>query len=197
MAGIGFSKPKAALYSASGTTISYSDGKTLGKGVELSLSLDGGGSDNILYADNGPAETDKRTFAGGTISLTTDDLSPDIVDFLLGVTPETATISGVTETVKISHDSVDTDAPYVGLGGIRKVQINNEIKYQVVVFTKVQFVAGEESWTTQGESIDWQTPSISATLMRDASDEWRLRSNYLSTEAVAETVLNSMLNITA
>lgn len=199
MAGIGFSKPKAAIYSAgtSGTP-TYSNGKVLGKGVELSLSLDGGGNDNILYADNAPAESDKATFAGGTVSLTTDNLDPEIVDYLLGITASEVTVTGVTG-VKISDDKIESDAPYVGLGAIRKLQINNQIKYQAVVFCKVQFAAGGEDWTTQGETIEWQTPTIEATLMRDDATEpkWRRRSNYLATEAEAEKVLNHMLNITA
>lgn len=199
MAGIGFSKPKAALYSATGGVVSYTQGKTLGKGVELSLSLDGGDNANVLYADNAPAESDKGTFTGGTVSLTTDNLSPEIMNFLLGVTTkEEPTISGVTG-VEISVDGIDGDAPYVGFGGIRKLQINNQIKWQAVVFTKVQFAAGDDDWTTQGETIEWQTPTIEASLMRDDATipSWRKRSNYLDSEADAEKVLNYLLGITA
>lgn len=197
MAGIGFSKPKVAVYSASGNTVSYSNGKVLGKGIELSLSLDGGGSDNILYADNAPAESDKATFSGGTVTITTDNLSPEVYDFLMGITAESYTVDGVTG-VKVSTDGIESDAPYLGLGGIRKLQINNQIKYQAVIFTKVQFQPAGEDWSTQGESIDWQTPEIEATLMRDdsATPTWRKRSSYLDTEADAEKVLNKLLNIT-
>lgn len=196
MAGIGFSKPKAALYSAEGGVVTYSEGKTLGKGVQLSLSLDGGGNDNILYADNAPAETEKGTFTGGTVTLTTDNLNPEIQDWLLGITAQTVEIPGV-DGVKISTDGIEGGAPYVGLGGIRKLQINNQVKYQAVVFTKVQFAAGGDDWTTQGETIDWQTPSIEATLMRDDATvpTWRKRSSYLDTEAEAEKVLNHLLGI--
>ena len=54
---------------------SYSDGGLLGKAVELSMELEGADA-NILYADNGPAESASQ-FAGGTLTITTDDLLPE------------------------------------------------------------------------------------------------------------------------
>ena len=75
MATIGLSKPFYAIYAASGATVSYTSGGVLGKAVELSMELDGGDA-NILYADNGPAES-ATTFGGGTLTITTDDLLPE------------------------------------------------------------------------------------------------------------------------
>ena len=68
MATIGLSKPFYAIYAASGATVSYTSGGVLGKAVELSMELEGGDA-NILYADNGPAES-ATTFGGGTLTIT-------------------------------------------------------------------------------------------------------------------------------
>ena len=56
MAKIGLSKPYFAKYSNTGETVTYSGGALMGKAVELSIELEGA-DDNILYADNGPAES--------------------------------------------------------------------------------------------------------------------------------------------
>lgn len=84
MATIGLSKPFYAIYAASGETVSYTNGGVLGKAVELSMELDGGDA-NILYADNGPAES-ATTFGGGTLTITTDDLLPEPAAAILGLT---------------------------------------------------------------------------------------------------------------
>lgn len=65
MATIGLSKPYYALYQESGGTVTYSGGGLIGKATEMSLELEGADA-NILYADNGPAESDNQ-FAGGTV----------------------------------------------------------------------------------------------------------------------------------
>ena len=66
MATIGLSKPFYAIYTASGEAVSYTSDGVLGKAVELSMELEGGDA-NILYADNGPAES-ATTFGGGTLT---------------------------------------------------------------------------------------------------------------------------------
>ena len=59
MARVGLSYPRYAKYSAGTSGITYSSGASLGKAVSVSVELNEPG-DNILYADNGPAESDKR-----------------------------------------------------------------------------------------------------------------------------------------
>ena len=82
MATIGLSKPYYAVYNYNGSgQPTYSNGGVLGKATEMSLSLDAGDA-NILYADNGPAESDNQ-FTGGSYSITTDDLLPEPISSLL------------------------------------------------------------------------------------------------------------------
>lgn len=196
MASIGLSKPYYALYSATGGTVTYSGGGLLGKATELSLELEGADT-NVLYADNAPAESDNQ-FAGGTLNITTDDLLPEPMKAILGITEKT-----LDEATSGSSDKWlvfdDTQAiPYVGFGGIIKAKQGGTVKWIALVLTKVQFSNPGVSATTQGETIEWQTKSLSATVMRDDSTNhvWQMQSTPLATEAAAEAAIKKALGIT-
>lgn len=197
MATIGLSKPYYAKYSNAGTTVTYSGGALIGKAVELSMELEGGDT-NILYADNGPAES-ANEFAGGTLTLTTDDLLPETMLAILGVKRQTITDEAITteDAAWLVFDD-DQNTPYGGFGGIIKKQQNNVTKWVALVYTKIQFQNSGDAATTQGETIEWQTPELTATLMRDdtAKHAWRYISTPLDTEAEAEAAIKKMLNIT-
>lgn len=193
MATIGLSKPYFAVYSASGTTVTYSSGAVLGKAVTMSISVDAS-DDNILYADNGPAESAK-TFNGGTVTLGTDDLSPAVMKTVLGVSEETI---GTTGSNKWYVNDDDQTYPYVGVGGIIKHRIGGEDKYQAVILDKVQFGDISADISTQGENIEWQTPEIEGTILRSDAEKhpWRRLSSLVDTEAAAEAFITSFFDIT-
>ena len=166
MATIGLSKPFYAIYAASGETVSYTNGGVLGKAVELSMELDGGDA-NILYADNGPAES-ATTFGGGTLTITTDDLLPEPAAAILGLTLKAVTEQDdVKEIVFGEGQSI----PYVGFGVVVKKQQSGTSKWMGLVYPKVQFQNPGISATTQGESIEWQTKELTATILRDDTAE--------------------------
>ena len=92
---IGVSKPMYAIYAATDTTVSYSDGGVLGKATEVDVTINTS-EDNNLYADNGIAETD-RAFTDGTLTIGTDDLSQDVSKTILGAKSQAlGTIEGIT-----------------------------------------------------------------------------------------------------
>ena len=96
MATIGLSKPYYAIYSNTGSTVSYASGGVMGKATEANIEIETT-DDNNLYADNAIAETD-RSFAGGTLTLSTDDLSDTVSEAILGLdTGTVGTIDGVTD----------------------------------------------------------------------------------------------------
>lgn len=195
MATIGLSKPYYALYANTGSTVSYSGGALLGKAVELSMELEGADA-NILYADNGPAESANQ-FAGGTLTITTDDLLPEAAAGILGLTLQTVTNDGIdTETPKELVFGDNQVIPYVGLGVIVKKQQSNVTKWLGLVYPKVQFANPGIAATTQGETIEWQTPELSATILRDDSSahNW-CRYSLLDSEADAEAYVKQLLNI--
>lgn len=191
MASIGLSKPIIAKYSAEGTKVTYTDVMVAGKAVKLDMELEDQGT-NILYGDNGPAEV-CNDFGGGNITLGTTELSPDAMAKILGVTTEKQNDVDWT----LFNDNQTT--PYVGLGAVAKKQIDGAVKWVAIVYPKIQFKNFGESLTTQGETIEWKTPEIKATLMRDDTEkhEWRRISSPLETEAAAEAAIRAFFNKTA
>ena len=98
MARVRLSQSFYAIYSASGTTVSYSDGGTLGKAVEVSIEPEESDA-NIFYANNGPAES-ASSFGGGTLTITNDRLPLTAVAAVLGLTVASITTpAGVSLTV--------------------------------------------------------------------------------------------------
>ena len=197
MAVIGLSKPYYGIYNVSGTTVSYSDGAVMGKATEANIEINTT-EDNNLYADNAIAETD-RSFAGGTLALSTDDLSQEVAKVILGLKENTITgIEGVTDTSVKELVYDDTQAtPYLGVGFIVKKKVGGAYKWRAVVLSKVMFSVPADAATTQGESIEWQVPELSATIMRDdsATHMWKREATF-TTEAQAEAYIMARLNIT-
>ncbi len=193
MATIGLSKPFYAKYSAEGNKVTYTGCKQLAKAVEFGMEL-AGGDDNSLYADNGPAESNKQ-FSGGTMNITTDDIMPEEASDILGI-PLQEVVNDAIQTAD-PKEMVFGEAqvvPYLGFGTILKKQKNNVIKYMGLVLPKVQFANPGITAVTQGETIDWQTQELSATIMRDdtPAHNW-CRYSLLDSEADAEAYIKKLL----
>lgn len=196
MATVGLSKPYFALYENSGTAVTYSEGQVIGKAVELSMELEGQ-EPNALYADNSIAES-ASMFSGGTLTIKTDDLLPAPLSKALGLTLQT--ISNTNITTPSAQEIVYGNAqsvPFVGFGAIVKKIQSGATKWMAVIWPKIQFQTPGLSAVTQGETIEWQTPELTATIMRDdtATANW-MRTALLDTEADAETYIKSFLSIT-
>lgn len=198
MATIGLSKPYYAIYAEAGGVVSYSDGAVMGKATEANISIETT-EDNNLYGDNGLAETDRR-FANGTLTLSTTDLSQEVSKAILGLTEQAITgIDGVTDTSvkELVYDDTQV-TPYLGVGFIIKKKVNGAYKWRGVVLPKVMFSVPEDAATTQGESIEWQTPELTGTIMRDdsATHVWKKEATFTS-EAQAEAYIKARLGIAA
>ena len=198
MATIGLSKPYYAIYAEAGGVVSYSDGAVMGKATEANISIETT-EDNNLYGDNGLAETDCR-FANGTLTLSTTDLSQEVSKAILGLTEQAITgIDGVTDTSvkELVYDDAQV-TPYLGVGFIIKKKVNGAYKWRGVVLPKVMFSVPEDAATTQGESIEWQTPELTGTIMRDdsATHVWKKEATF-TTEAQAEAYIKARLGIAA
>ena len=198
MATIGLSKPYYAIYAEAGGVVSYSDGAVMGKATEANISIETT-EDNNLYGDNGLAETDRR-FANGTLTLSTTDLSQEVSKAILGLTEQAITgIDGVTDTSvkELVYDDAQV-TPYLGVGFIIKKKVNGAYKWRGVVLPKIMFSVPEDAATTQGESIEWQTPELTGAIMRDdsATHVWKKVATFTS-EAQAEAYIKARLGITA
>lgn len=198
MATIGLSKPYYAIYSETGGVVSYSDGAVMGKATEANISIETT-EDNNLYGDNGLAETDRR-FTNGSLTLSTTDLSQEVSKAILGLTEQAITgVDGVTDTSvkELVYDDTQV-TPYLGVGFIIKKKVNGAYKWRGVVLPKVMFSVPEDAATTQGESIEWQTPELTGAIMRDdsATHVWKKEATFTS-EAQAEAYIKARLGIAA
>lgn len=196
MAKIGLSKPYFAKYSNTGTTVTYTGGKLIGKAVSLSIEVENA-DDNILYADNGPAES-ANTFSGGTVSLTTDDLLPDVLLDVLDVEEEDITSEDIqTATPKWYNWGDGQNTPYGGFGAIAMVQNDGVVGYQAVVLPKIKFNNPSDTFQTKGETVEWGTPELTASLLRDDTEKhnWKKITSIMQSEADAEAAIKQFLQI--
>lgn len=192
MAKIGLSKPRAAIYNASGSTVTYSSGLLIGKYTAFALSVESS-DDNNLYADNAIAETDPM-FSGGTATLTTDDLAPGPMATILGLASEAITTTTENSLWYLWNDN--QSVPFLGIGGIIKRKLGGIISYQGFVLPKVQFVNPALALQTQGQTITWQTQDLTANIFRsDAADSrWFMMSTLFDTEDEADAVVAAFLS---
>ena len=197
MAIIGCSYLMYASYSNSGTSITYSSGGTAAKLVSVNISLDSA-TDNDFYADNSVDETD-RVFSGGSLTVKTNDLTDAVSKAILGLQEAAVgSITGVTdEGVKEYFFDDRQVIPYLGLGLVIKHQRSGAAAWTGIVLTKIQFAVPSEAAETQGKSISWQSPELTATIMRDDSTNrcWKKQATF-STEAQALAYIKDRLSIT-
>lgn len=197
MAIIGVSKPYVAKYSNTDTTVSYTSGQILDKMTEIDISINSA-EDNNFYADNSIAESDS-SFSGGSVTVNTADLGPEATALVLGITPvPIANISGVTdEDVNELIFDDDQRSPYLGFGCIIKKRVNNVDQWRAIILTKIMLAVPNDAATTQGETIEWQTPQLTGTIMRDdsAKHAWKREATF-TTEAQAEAYIKARLSIT-
>lgn len=195
MATIGVSKPYYGVYKNTDGVISYTGGAVFAKAVEFNATIESS-DDNNLYADNMIAESD-RSFAGGTISVTTDEISQTAAAAILGITADTITIGTETNISELVYDD-DMAAPDLGFGIIIKKKVSGVDKYRAVFFHKIKFNIPEDAAVTQGETIEWQTPKIDGIIMRDDSAKHGWKSEVtVDTEATAIAYLKQKLGIVA
>lgn len=184
----GFSKPFVALYSASGTTVTYTGGIPLARGVEVQIEPEST-DDNRFYADNIVAENEAGTFNGGTATITVDGLKDAANKLIFGL--PTADQQGWT------NYGNDQAVPYVGFGCVVRFQEEGVVSYVPLVLTKIQFNEATMQAATQEDTIDWQTQELTAQVFRDdsANQVWKKLGAGVDTEAAAETAMKAALGV--
>ena len=193
----GFASPYVAKYSVSGETVTYSDGMRLARGVSVSINPEVGDA-NPFYADNVEAETVPGVFTGGTADLVVDGLLNTAEAFVYGL-PEPESLSyGESKTVEVYSYGEGMEIPYVGIGFVVRFMSGGVTTYAPMLLTKTRFQTPNTEAATQEESIEWQTQTLTADLMRDDSADrnWKKIAADQATEAEAEEIVKAMLNIT-
>lgn len=183
----GFSLPYVAEYSVTGTTVSYSNGMQLARGVDVTISPNAA-SDTKFYADNQTAETASGIFTGGTFKLTVDGLKSDAEKLIMGLPAASSNWT--------AYDD-DQAVPYVGIGFIARFQEAGVTSYVPVVLAKCIFDPVEMSASTQTDSISFQTQSLGGQILRsdDAKHTWKFVGTEQTTEAAALAILKTKLGI--
>lgn len=178
-----------------GQALTYSAGMVVGKAIQGNLTWNR--ADNPLYADDAIAENDNGA-TGGSIEIGTDDLLDEVRAYLLGDEDIT---SGTSPNITHEYESTDEPAPYVGFGYIRVRLKGGVTTYQAVWYHKAQFAENTENAQTKGETIEWQTPTVTGRIMgvhNDSSGKTRFRRRAsFSTLSAALTWLDTKAGISA
>lgn len=188
----GYSQPIVAKYTFSSNTISYSNTTPLARGVEVQMEVETGDATNF-YADNTIAEAVAGQFNGATATFTVDGLKDTARNLIAGlVTSGSITVtSGTTVATKV-YDDLQV-IPYVGIGFVVRYMENGVTTYAPVIFPKAQFSPESLNAATQGESVEFQTTELQATIMRadDANHSWKVVAEDQTTEAAAVAAINA------
>lgn len=197
----GFSFPVVALYFAENGVVTYSQGRDLARGINITPSIEVANENNTLYTDNQAAEEGQRRFRTGTLAITVDGLLTASEKMIMGLG------AGSTESVTVGQKSVtfntygkEQKIPFVGLGCAVRFQSNGIEFFRAFVYRKLIFSQFDVSAATEGEEIDWQTQSLSARIMRDdtANRTWKWRSEDLfETELEAYNAYRAVLGMAA
>ena len=193
---IGFSKPYVAKYTNTGGTVSYSGGMPLARGVSVSIDPTVS-DDNSFYADNVLAETEAGVFTGGTATLTVDGLLQEAEQFIMGLPQPEEFSYGTSKTVEVLKYGNSPSIPNVAIGFIVMYMSDGVISYAPMVLRKAKFNTPGTSAETKGETINWQTQELTATLMRDDSPagDWKWIGADQTSEAGVEEIVKAFLNI--
>lgn len=195
MAFIGLRYPVVAKLTShtAGSEPTYTGGMVMGHAMSADLQITR--NNNPLRADDVEVEDDNG-ITSMQITEGVDDISEDVRVYMGLLKEKTGTGEGaVTEYYETDGAAFD-----VGHGYIRVRKKNNVVNFQAVWMFKVMFGEDSESSQTKGESIEWQTPTVTG--KAHALDvggaigiAFRKKANF-GTEAAAKAWLNNLAGIT-
>ena len=187
----GYSQPIVAKYDYSSNTISYTNVMPLARGVEVQMEVEIGDATNF-FADNTIAEAVAGQFNGATATLTVDGLKEAARDLITGLVTSTTIIANSSTVTAKVYDDLQV-IPYVGIGFVVRYMENGVTTYAPVILPKAQFSPESLNAATQGESVEFQTTELQATVMRadDANHSWKVVAEDQTTEAKAVAVINA------
>lgn len=167
----------------------YDTGVVVGRAISADITYNR--ASNTLKADDVDAETDNG-ITGGTITIGVDDIADEVQ----------AAILAQEMTGEGEYEELGEADPYIGLGYIRVRRYKGETSYVAYWIFKAQLGITSESAATKQDSIQWQTPTLSGSMMGVQPDEsmkvkFRRRKTFTGTEAEKEAYawLNALANI--
>lgn len=169
----GFSRIHVAIYANNGGTVSYSGCKELARAKSMELSVETT-DENNYYANNQLAESEPASFKSGSLKVGVDGLSGEEEAMILGITESTMQVGD--KQVKVVKFGKGMNPPYMGVGAVKRMQLNGIVSYRPVILTKARFAVPAEAAETQEENINWQNQDLEAVIMRDDTAEanWKI-----------------------
>ena len=157
MASIGLRKPYIATLNSNGT---YTGTATLGKAVSTNITPNY--AEGSLYGDDIKCEED-REFTDASIEMGVTTVPTAFNNVMFG-----HTVSDGLTTYNANDES-----NYVGYGTIGVEKVDGVKKYVAMFLPKCKFYDPGESLSTKGDSITYNTPTISGTAFALDSGVWK------------------------
>lgn len=160
----------------------YSAGMVIGKAIQAELSITR--NSNPLYADDVVAEDD-NSITAMSVSIGMDDFSEEAQAYL-GLLKEVTGSGTDDKTYYETSGSADS----AGLGYMRVRRKGGITTYQGVWVLDVLFGVESENSQTKGESIEWQTPTVTGkaaahmiTTVDPSEPVFRMKKNFTTAAA--------------
>lgn len=168
------------LTEAQDGTPSYAGALIPGKAISCNVEITNNNAK--LYADDVEQEAD-TSFAGGTVTMGVDRADYTTQANMLGHT--------YNESTGILRNSNDI-APYIGFGRVVKLMQDGSLKWKVEFLYKCKMSEPNQSDTTQGESVEFNTVEMQGQVMQLANGNWSI-SQIFDTKANAIAYLEGLL----
>ena len=157
-------------------------------GHAISFKCDISSNSAKLYGDNVLIESDTSFQSGScTMGIDKDDIET-MADLLGHKIVTDGTGDTATKTLVRNADDV---APYVGVGRVLTLVINNVKKYKVEFLNKVKFAEPSQDNATKGESVEFGTYELTGDVSALANGDWS-KSQVFATKAEAVTYLEGL-----
>lgn len=173
-----------------GAAPSYGTGMVVGKAIKADLTLNF--AEGKLYADDVLAEYSSQ-YQDGTIAVGVDEIEDEVRAAMFGY--KTVTESNV-KVLKRGAKSM----PVNGGFGYYKTHVKNKVnKYIAYWFLDTCFKDASESAATKADSITFNTPEITGTILpiEGYGDDLYLEQATFTTEEAAKTWLKTRANISS
>lgn len=189
----GFSRIHVAVYANNGGTVTYSNCKELARAKNMDISVETS-DENNYYANNQLAECEPAAFKSGALKIGVDGLSGTEEAMILGIAETTMQVGG--KEVKVVKFGKAMNPPYMGVGAVKRMQLNGTVSYRPVILTKTRFAVPADAAETQEEGINWQDQDLEAMIMRDDTAEanWKIiPAENMTTEEEAVAFIKAVL----
>lgn len=161
--------------------------KQIGKLIDITIKPNY--KEATLYADDDIAEQ-IREFDSADITLGVDEMGLDAFTDMFGHTSKS--VKDLADA-KIITEKGDTPANFGTHGHIYAISKNNVTTFVACMLHRVKFEQPEEKVTTKGETITFNTPSITGKAYKDEDGCWRTRVFNIKTLEEAKEILNKLI----